>query len=73
MTKWDMTRVIAAALNLPVDHVTPQSEKPKVAPGQTERPWNTELSVTATEALGVSCADSTPFADWWAAYVIDSK
>ena len=64
-----MTQIIADALGLPTDHITPQSEKPQIKPGQTERPWNTELSVTATEALGVSCAEEHSFKDWWNKYL----
>jgi hypothetical protein len=73
MTKWDMTRTIADVLGLPTDHVMPLSEKPTLSPGQTERPWNTELSVVATEALGVSCTEAIGFEDWWRAYLAEGQ
>ncbi|WOO85490.1 Methionine adenosyltransferase 2 subunit beta [Vanrija pseudolonga] len=69
MTKWEMTQVIARALDLPLDHVTPVSAKPETKPGQTERPWNTELSVAALEELGVSTAEEKPFTQWWPEYL----
>lgn len=69
MTKWEMTQVIARALDLPLDHVTPVAAKPETKPGQTERPWNTELSVAALEELGVSTEEEKPFAQWWPEYL----
>ncbi len=65
-TKWDMTKVIAGALKLPVNHITPVSTKPT---NGTERPWNTELSVKSLEAAGVSAAEARTFDEWWAAYL----
>jgi S-adenosylmethionine synthetase len=65
-TKWDMTQVIARALRLPVDHITPVSTKPT---NGTERPWNTELSVKSLEAAGVSAAEARTFDEWWATYL----
>ncbi|GMK58800.1 hypothetical protein CspeluHIS016_0602420 [Cutaneotrichosporon spelunceum] len=65
-TKWDMTKVIAGALNLPIDHITPVSTKPT---NGTERPWNTELSVKSLENAGISTAEAKTFDQWWTAYL----
>lgn len=69
MTKWAMTRLIADALDLPTDHITPVSTKPEIKPGQTERPWSTELSVAGLEAVGVDTSEAVGFGDWWRGYV----
>ncbi|CAK9786934.1 NAD(P)-binding protein [Cutaneotrichosporon oleaginosum] len=65
-TKWDMTKVIAGALKLPIDHITPVSTKPT---NGTERPWNTELSLRSLEEAGVSTAEAKTFEEWWTAYL----
>ncbi|BEI91315.1 uncharacterized protein CcaverHIS019_0401350 [Cutaneotrichosporon cavernicola] len=65
-TKWDMTKVIAAALNLPLDHITPFSTKPT---NGTERPWNTELSIKSLEEAGISTAEAKTFEAWWTEYL----
>lgn len=70
-TKWDMTRIIAGHLGLPTTHITPVSTKPEIAPGQTERPWNTEISLKALEAIGVDTAEEKTFAEWWGAYLAE--
>lgn len=72
-TKWDMTRVIARHLSLPTGHITPVSTKPEIGPGQTERPWNTALSVDSLVALGVDTAEEKSFDDWWGAYLANTK
>lgn len=66
MTKWDMTKAIAKALNASIDHITPVSTKPTSG---TERPWNTELSVKTLEDLGVNVEEETPFDQWWLQYL----
>lgn len=73
MTKWDMTVVISKVLGLPVDHVTPQATKPVIQPGQTERPWNTELSVEGLKELGIETAEEVSFVDWFQAYLTETK
>ncbi|KAL7422259.1 hypothetical protein Q5752_002905 [Cryptotrichosporon argae] len=70
LTKYDMTRIIGAALGLPIAHVVPQPDKP--ASG-TERPWNTQLSTAEAEKLGVSVAEDEAFESWWRAYVKDTE
>lgn len=72
-TKWDMTRVIARHLDLPIDHITPVSTKPEIAPGQTERPWNTEISLASLEALGVDTKEERSFDEWWGAHLAQKK
>lgn len=69
MTKWAMTELIAEALGLPTDHITPASEKPVIKPGQTERPWSTELDMTSLEAVGVDTREAVGFGEWWREYV----
>lgn len=71
MTKWDMTKTLGRILNQPITHVTPQSGKPEIKPGQTERPWNTKLTVKVLEELGVRTDDEKSFEQWWTAYLAE--
>jgi S-adenosylmethionine synthetase len=73
LTKYQMTKIIAKHLELPIDHVIPDSEKPVLKPGQTERPENTQLSTTALKDLGVDVREDETFDNWWGKYVADTK
>ncbi|ODO03409.1 dTDP-4-dehydrorhamnose reductase [Cryptococcus wingfieldii CBS 7118] len=66
LTKWDMTRIIAKHLNLPIDHITKDTTEPS---GATPRPENTQLSNKALEELGIETREEASFEDWWAAYL----
>ena len=69
MTKYDMTRTIASHLQKPIDHVIPDTEKPVVKPGTTERPENTQLSVTVLKELGIDTGEGKTFDAWWGGYL----
>ena len=66
MTKYDMTRVIAQSLGLPIDHVKADANKPEVKPGQTERPENTQLSTRSLQDIGIDTREDVGFEAWWA-------
>ena len=67
MTKYDMTKVIAEHLELPIGHVKADSNAPpKPRAGETPRPGNTELSVKALKDLGIDVSEAKSFKDWWA-------
>jgi S-adenosylmethionine synthetase len=72
MTKYDMTVIIGKHLNLPIDHIAANTEKP--APGSgTQRPENTELSSKKLEEIGVETKEQMSFDAWWAEYAKDIK
>ena len=73
LTKFDMTRVIANHLSLPIDHVVPDSSRPVLKPGQTERPENTQLSVAALKELGIDAREDASFDEWWGKYIAETK
>jgi len=73
MTKYDMTRIIANHLKLPIDHVVPDSQKPVIKPGQTERPENTELSTASLKEIGINTREDASFDDWWGTYIAETK
>lgn len=60
-----MTKIIASSLKLPIKHVTPDSSKPIIKPGQTERPENTQLSTKALRGLGIDLSEEMTFEEWW--------
>ncbi|ADV20460.1 dTDP-4-dehydrorhamnose reductase [Cryptococcus gattii E566] len=66
LTKYDMTRIIAKHLNLPIDHVIKDITVPT---GATPRPENTQLSTKALKELGIDVSEKKAFEDWWAEYV----
>jgi S-adenosylmethionine synthetase len=66
MTKYDMTRVIAESLGLPIKHVIADTNKPQTKPGQTERPENTQLSTRSLQDVGIDVGEEKAFAEWWA-------
>ena len=65
MTKYDMTKIIAKHLDLPIEHVIPDANKPEVKPGQTERPENTQLSSDSLLELGIDTREDNVFDEWW--------
>lgn len=73
LTKYDMTKIIAKHLDLPIDHVKPDSARPVSKPGQTERPENTQLSTKSLEELGVDTREDADFETWWAKYIKETK
>lgn len=73
LTKYDMTKIIAEHLDLPIDHVKPDSARPVSKPGQTERPENTQLSTKSLEELGVDTREDADFETWWAKYIKVTK
>ncbi|KAJ9105040.1 hypothetical protein QFC19_003671 [Naganishia cerealis] len=66
-TKYEMTRLIASFMNLPIDHVIPDTTDPSTLPNQTvQRPGNTQLSVEALENdVGISAKEDKGFERWW--------
>ena len=68
-----MTKIIAFHLGLPIDHIIPDTEKPVVKPGQTERPENTQLSTKGLKEIGVDTREDEGFAAWWASYLAETK
>lgn len=66
-TKYEMTRLIASYLDLPITHVIPDSTDPSTLPNQTVlRPGNTQLSVEALEnEVGISAKEEKGFESWW--------
>ncbi|KAJ9112099.1 hypothetical protein QFC22_006399 [Naganishia vaughanmartiniae] len=66
-TKYEMTSLIASFLNLPIDHVIPDTTDPSTLPNQTvQRPGNTQLSVKELEQdVGVSLREDKGFEGWW--------
>ncbi|KAK1924800.1 hypothetical protein DB88DRAFT_486915 [Papiliotrema laurentii] len=73
MTKYDMTKIIAKHLGLPIQHVVPDANKPIVKPGQTERPENTQLATDALKELGVDTREDETFDEWWGRYIAETK
>lgn len=73
MTKYDMTKVIAKHLNLPLDHVTPDADKPIVKPGQTERPENTQLGTDSLVELGIDTREDLTFDEYWGKLTAKNK
>lgn len=65
LTKYDMTKVIAKHLDLPIKHVIPDANKPQVQPGQTERPENTQLSTASLKEIGIDTREDNSFDAWW--------
>lgn len=65
-TKYEMTRLIASFLDLPIDHVIPDTTDPATVPQAVVRPGNTQLSVEALEKeVGVSAKEEKGFEAWW--------
>lgn len=66
-TKYEMTTLIASFLNLPIEHVIPDTTDPSTLPNQTvQRPGNTQLSVLELEEeVGISAKESKGFERWW--------
>ncbi|KAJ9118448.1 hypothetical protein QFC24_006094 [Naganishia onofrii] len=66
-TKYEMTTLIASFLNLPIEHVIPDTTDPSTLPNQTvQRPGNTQLSVRELEEeVGISAKESKGFERWW--------
>jgi S-adenosylmethionine synthetase len=65
-TKYEMTRLIAQYLGLPIEHVVPDTTDPATLPNQTVlRPGNTQLSVDELDALGISAGEEKGFETWW--------
>nr|XP_018263932.1 dTDP-4-dehydrorhamnose reductase [Kwoniella dejecticola CBS 10117]OBR86090.1 dTDP-4-dehydrorhamnose reductase [Kwoniella dejecticola CBS 10117] len=71
LTKYDMTVIIAKHLNLPIEHVIQDTNKP--GPDATPRPENTQLSTIALRDLGVDVGEKKSFDEWWRDYIAQSK
>ncbi|WVQ70172.1 dTDP-4-dehydrorhamnose reductase [Kwoniella botswanensis] len=71
LTKYDMTQLIAQHLNLPIDHIIKDTNKP--GPDATPRPENTQLSTKALKELGVDVGERKSFGDWWGDYIAEGK
>lgn len=65
-TKYEMTRLIAHYLDLPIGHVIPDTTDPATLPDQAVlRPGNTQLSVDALEDMGIRAEEEKGFEQWW--------
>ncbi|KAI5449248.1 hypothetical protein NCC49_005164 [Naganishia albida] len=65
-TKYEMTRLIAHYLGLPIGHVIPDTTDPATLPDQAVlRPGNTQLSVDALEDMGIRAEEEKGFEQWW--------
>nr|XP_019013445.1 dTDP-4-dehydrorhamnose reductase [Kwoniella pini CBS 10737]OCF52226.1 dTDP-4-dehydrorhamnose reductase [Kwoniella pini CBS 10737] len=71
LTKYDMTVIIAKHLNLPIDHIIKDTNKP--GPDATPRPENTQLSTKALKEVGVDVGEQRSFDEWWKDYIGESK
>jgi S-adenosylmethionine synthetase len=63
-TKWEMTKVLAEILGLPVDKLEPHDPTKDQAEGATQRPYDSHLDTSALKELGISVATSD-FVGWW--------
>lgn len=73
LTKYDMTKIIAKHLQLPIDHVISDSARPVSKPGQTERPENTQLSTKSLTDIGVDTREDASFDEWWGKYIAETQ
>ena len=68
MTKYEMVKVLADIMALPVDGVTPDRDGGKPGPDGTPRPFDCHLDTAALKELGIS-VDTVNFVAWWRRWV----
>ncbi|WVO12809.1 dTDP-4-dehydrorhamnose reductase [Cryptococcus depauperatus] len=68
LTKYDMTKIIAKHLKVPIDHVIKDTLVPTDA---TPRPENTQLDTKTLQDLGIDINERQPFDQWWSKYVTE--
>jgi S-adenosylmethionine synthetase len=63
-TKWEMTKVLAEILGLPIDKLEPHDPTKDLAENATQRPYDSHLDTSALKDLGISVA-TLDFVGWW--------
>lgn len=68
MTKYEIVKVLAEIMDLPVDGVVPDREGGKPGPDGTVRPYDCHLDTGELKKLGIS-VDTVDFVAWWRRWV----
>lgn len=67
-----MTQIIAKHLNLPMEHVIPNTT-PATGAAAAQRPENSQLGTKKLKEIGVDIGESEEFDSWWGKYAEDIK
>lgn len=68
MTKYEIVKVLAEIMALPVDGVVPDRDGGKPGPDGTLRPFDCHLDTAALKELGIN-VDTVDFVAWWRRWV----
>lgn len=72
LTKYEMAKIMAKHLQLPMHHIMPDITQPDDRPGQTQRPLNCGLSTKKLSELGVNTREEKTFDQWWGKYIAET-